>query len=221
MFRFKDAKLVLPFRLSNLFIGIYPRKVVFGSSSNEQFLHCIVVDLENIKLFYKTLVQILELIQEENIQATSYEKLFHFKNFIFAWRISDEGNIIFGIVTEDHAVNPPTDKLIANFLFTYNQFNEFLHIFCECLLPSLCLKDIELEFLNLMTELDFLELSELFKLDEAEHYIKRLREPFSSEYFKYKLLFSYHLDIIIIVNKIRSFCNSLILPNNITDILDI
>lgn len=213
MFQFQNAKLLIPLRLSDLFEASYPRKIIFGcyEESNFSFKKSIIVDLENIQKFYQNIIELISAFQNDPVTPTEPKRFAFYDNYDYSWQISLAGNICFIVSCKD--------EILSKFSFQFEQFNELLFVFTQCILPSLCLSNEELDFLTLASKSKFLSLIELKNSSEIETFISELNPKYKKEYFKYKILILYHLDIILIINKLNEFCNVELLPNQIESLI--
>ncbi|MBM3938476.1 MAG: hypothetical protein FJ333_07480 [Sphingomonadales bacterium] len=210
-YRLKNALILYPLRLSDLFIASYARKILLGICCDDEKFSIktsLIFSLNHTKVIFTEIVNILKALAFDKPTATPYKLLCSYDNFTYLWQINDSGNV--------QLASSLNDTLIVTYVFSYEQFNELLFLFSQCLIPTLCLKDEESEFLEELTELSFVELVKLKEPIKAKQFLKT--KPFNQKYFKLKIL-TYHLDIVLIINKIKGFCNPSILPNKIDFIL--
>jgi len=211
-FNTKDSLLIFPFRQLDAFIAVFARIVVFGTPKDQKFQlnECFFIDLHCVKSFYQAINEILLNWLEEQHASTELNIFGKYDCFTYCWKVL-ESKIYLTILIEDETK--------ANYIFSYEQFNELIYLYSNCLLFSLCLPNVDLEFLNLASNLDFLKLIEIYDDEKTEIYLKSLKTPFSKDVMKYKTLLYVHFDILIIKNKLQQICNDSLLPNSFKDLL--
>jgi len=212
-FQLQNAIIVFPLRLTDFFVAAYPRKIVFGPVEKQTFLskNTICIDLMNFKLFYLAILKILSIFQQDKISISESKDLFSFDSNKFSWHMDSTQCVRFFISSN-------TDEVIGRLRFDLVEFNELLHLFSHCILPSLLLPNLDLEFLDSVVQLDFLKIIELRDSSKAEKFISK-SERFLHKSFSYRILLQCHFDLVIIANKLKSFINDDILPNHFDDII--
>lgn len=210
---FDTANILMPLRLTDIFVAAFPRKIIFGVANNNFFKtkQSFCIDLEFLKLFYIAIVQILSNFQSESLEKINCIEIYQYEGLSYYWQMHNTENVKF--------VLKEGETIVYKLLFNYLQFNELIFVISECILPCLSLKSIELMFLESATKLDVLQLIELNDLQNVQSYVEKLKEPFCKEHFKYKILLHYNLDIIITINRIKFLANDQILPNNLKSVL--
>jgi len=212
MFQLKDAILVCPFRLCDLYIAVFPRLILFGPLKNDEFSlkQTFCIDLGNFRSFYHAIVQILSTFELENLTECRNEEFCNFNTFKYLWEMRDTDSVKLKVIYGD--------EVIQSCLFTYLQFNELIYLFSQFLLLPLKMNMFDLEFLSRISNLNFVEIVQLNDPLKAEDYIKNMGTIYKDDYFRLKILLSYHQDLLLILNKMKNLCNISILPNRIDSI---
>jgi len=211
-FHCHDAIIVCPLRLCHLFIGVFPRQILLGPLKNDEFLinEIICIDLANYRSFYHAILQILSTFELENLNQERKEEFCNYSSFKYFWQMQDTNYVKF--------ISLYGDDIVQSFRLNYLEFNEVIYLFSQFVLPSLKLKNCDLDFLSKISNLKFIEIVELTESSKAEIYIKSLGQNFKDDYFRFKILWNYHQDIILILNKIKNLCNTSLLPNQIDNL---
>jgi len=213
MFETKDAILLVPLRLCNLFIAVFPRLIIFGSLKNDKFLlkETFCIEIGNFQAFYFSILKILSVFQldsfEENVRQ---EELCSFDCFMYHWEMKDTEAV--------KLVSKTGNEIVHCIQLHYSQFNELIFLFSECILTSLCLRRKELEFCLKISNLNIKEIIEL--KDPAKLEVYAQESFYNEKFFQLKIIFYYHVDIIIILNKFRNICNVELLPNKIDNLFN-
>jgi len=205
------APTILFLRYSNVFLCVYPRLFNIGTCENGIINenNCFTFDLCHLSKLYSTLVEILTLMKESALNEEKVQKFCEFENRCYFWRMKDSNSVIWS--------NQNGDNEILRLTFSYLQLNEVIFSIYESIVPMLCLKNFDAQFIDSLVDMDPVELHRLTK---ASNFYDFLRESkFENESYRLFHLFKFYLDVIFIFAKLKKFCNHELLPNNIKPLL--
>ena len=206
---------------SDIFISSYPGKVIFGNISRHRYAKCSYFQFLTFELYYLylSLVSIIKaLLSSENELS---------KKLIL--KVNEDLSYWWSIVT----VNLPNEErkcvqiLLQNsslnyrITFTLDQLNDFISALSEIIVPTLCLKSVEREFFEFVSDQEILNI---INLDRKNGLL--LLMNFNEKYninidsldeLNILETIIYYKEIILIFKKIQSLVNPM--ANHIESIL--
>ena len=213
-------------KTSDIFISSFPGKIVFGNISQQKYSKFNYFEFLTFELYYLyiSLVAIIKaVISEENESDDVFtEKLI--------LKVNEDLNYLWSVVTEtkerkcielilQHRSLNKTYKIT----FNLDQLNDFISALSEIIVPTLCLKSVERQFLEFICDIDILNIVNLDRKNGIL-LLCDFKNKFninidSIEEFNILDTIIYYKELIIILKKIKSLINPI--SNHIESILSI
>lgn len=201
--------MLLFLRKSNLFVSAHPRTIIFGCCENSNVIekNAFVFDLSLLTNLYESFVKILYALRKDIEQNETVIGSFESNDYVFKTTTNN-------VVT---LINQKSKEPVLTIQLDYFQFNELVYSIYIGILPTLCLQNFEAEFFQFIIESPTKDLITIKSFNNFKAFIKNTEyEKDCSRLFS---LYNYYLDIILILTKLRQFCNDAYLPNNVETLL--
>jgi len=200
-------------RNSSTYFSASTRTIKFGNCDNGEIKHhsAFVFDFSMLLSLYTSILQILSFFKTESATENKMEKIAINQTKSYFWTSKSLDSVLL--------INKEGETVLLEIEFNYFQFNEFVHTLYQIIIPAFCLQNAEAEFTHFILEA---EICDFVKLSNFQYFKEFVSETsFSSESFKFFTFVNYYLDIFFILHKLKSFCNTSFLPNNLETLLSI
>jgi len=208
----KMALLVLFLRNSLTYLSSFPRTIRFGICENYQIKedNAFDFDLCLIQALYAAIISIFKALKSD-IAESDAEKFAEKGLKSYFWKKNSAQSILL--------IHKNQENVVLEIELNYFQFNELVHSLHQVIIPAICLKNSEAEFTHFILES---EICDFVNLKNYRTFIELVRDTtFLENSFHYYTFFTYYLDIIFILYKLRKFTNFQLLPNNLESLLTI
>lgn len=210
----------LVLKQSDKFISAFPGKIIFGDVSQQNYKKYQYFMFAHFELYhlYLSLVEIIKnIVLEETSEINKTDLIIKLSDDLsYFWIIEiDTKNIQF-LIKHEAIVH-------YKLTFSLDQLNDFIYSLSESILPCLCLKSVERDFLQFVSEQEIKILLNLrkenayFLLNNFQHInkvkIDLICEPNMTD------LVIYYIELIIIFKKIKSLVRTVDENNHLRTIL--
>lgn len=198
-----NSLFVCHLRTLQITVASFPRTVLIGKCTFDQFINYVVIDLSDFMTLFKALKKVLQFFCDS---LQNFESIEICNHFICETLMSESEPLI-------KLHNKSVDFMLE---MNYVQFNELVFAVSNTILPGLCFRNCDAEFIESLIDAD---IQALIKLQELDHFIAYFKESkYSDESVRYFRIFKTNFDIIYILHKLKKFCNFNLLPQSFQNV---
>lgn len=211
MFSVKNSSLLLVSD-NNLFCASFPAKVIIGNTKNYEFITNEYFEYEKkdfINLCQAIICIVKTIALAKGDKGILIEKDVDLRYF---WIYESSMKIVFLGIEKD-------PNIIFKIPFTLNEFNDFILILTQLLLPSLCIDIDAMKLLDFASNCSPNEIVQIKTFHQCSSYLESKNFPIPNNYHCAYLL--YYKEIIVVLNRLKSMFNYDIKNNPVSNLLTV